>query len=308
LVVVIFSQSKATNQAAPSQFLHKHRDVTFLLRFKLAQGRFINIDKEEIKIKLPGIQHALILSTVGDDLISSASNLQIRGTGFETEKEARDIGFKIKNSLLASCPISDIGIDAGKERARSYLGKSIKDMLLEEGIRHLDDIHGVQVFKEDEKSLSVSYSRGAGVIISKEEQVFLKELNKAYQVVDSLDENVLLACELYGAAQFENTRAQFILYVSAIEALAGEPIKKSEDEIRLVDHLLNKVDEFFNSIENGEELTVDKERFKSQLGNLKNVSISQSCFKFVEEKLGQEEAERSSPKFCVKTELVKLPT
>jgi len=28
---VIFSQSKATNQAAPSQFLHKHRDVTFPL-------------------------------------------------------------------------------------------------------------------------------------------------------------------------------------------------------------------------------------------------------------------------------------
>src|SRR5699024_4281414 len=37
LVVVIFGESKSTNQAAPSQFLHKYRDITKTTRPKRIQ-------------------------------------------------------------------------------------------------------------------------------------------------------------------------------------------------------------------------------------------------------------------------------
>lgn len=178
------------------------------------------------------------LSSKDSNSISTGNKFVLSCGGFDSEEDAFNTGKRVKDSLLLSGIKLRMGLDAGRDKARSWLGISVKDMMLKEhGVRIIDDIHGLSVYSEEYPILTGSAS---GVVIFSpiDAENFTSMLSVLYQRMPEISDKVRLSLELYAASHFEKSdRARFITLVLAIEALL-EPKKRKNSAKEVVDGLI----------------------------------------------------------------------
>lgn len=252
----------------------------FRLRFFLPEGSVINHDSETLEIKLDSAPSSIIkLASNTGMALKKSYDLSMFGTGFSSEDEAYNCGIRIKNSLFFCTTQLQMGVDCGKDKSSSGIGKIIKDKLKEQGILLLDNVHGLSAYPEDKIVRFGGIS--AAVTIGRPSEKFAEDFKKAYEVSLNFSDKLSLSFELYGASHFEKSlRAKFLSLITAIESLC-EQENNSEAAVRHIEDLINQTISNFHGPE--------KESIINRLGQLKKESISRACKKTVADNLESED-------------------
>jgi hypothetical protein len=250
----------------------------FRIRFLLPESSRINCESNTLEIPLSSTGEVVLLKSVSKAKITDSDNLTIRGSGFSSADEAYNHGKRVKNALLWCGVCLRIGIDTGKDRATSGVGKVLIDRAKDEGIHLLNDVHGLSVYSEDMpvRFVAVTGSMVIGTPASK----FIEEFSKIYKLALEFTDKQSLAIELYNLSHFEaSLRARFLSLVSAIECISS-PEKLP---LPIIAHL-DKMIELTKTAINGSEGT----NLIDRLRELRRESISRACRKLVESSLGPE--------------------
>lgn len=240
----------------------------------------IHHDAETLDIPVRPGDVTLVLRSASKISIADSRELIIRGSGFPSKGEAYSCGRKTQNSLMLCSARLRMGIDVGKDKARSGVGKVVKERAREMGVLLLDDVHGLCVFPEDMPVQFVSVS--GSLVVGPSAAIFIEEFGKAYKMSPEFADKQSLAFELYSAAQFESSlRARFLTLVIAVECLASQ----EEQPQHVLDHLKELI-----RLTKGSFQGPEKKDIVNGLGRLKSESISKSCRKLVDQYLGPEAA------------------
>jgi hypothetical protein len=187
-----------------------------------------------------------------------------------------------------------MGIDVGKDKSASVIGRSLREGAKYEGVLLLDDIHGLCVFPEDLPVRFVSIS--ASVEIGQSAGKFVEEFLKAYELSPEFSSKQSLALELYSLSHFESSlRARFLTLISSVECLSS-PEQKGESVIAHLDNLIDMTKQSLQCPETDSII--------SQLGDLKKESISSSCRKLIARYLGQDAAKLFNNCYDIRSKLV----
>lgn len=253
----------------------------FRLRFFLPKGSVISHDSDTLEIQLNSEISSPVIRLVSTNnvILKESNDLSIRGNGFSSEHEAYTVGIRVKNSLIFSATLLQMGIDCGKDKTTSMIAKFIKDQEKEQGRLLLDSVHGLSVYPEDMpvRFFSANASLTTGVTSTK----FTEELKKAYALSLDYPDKLSLSFELYGASHFETSpRAKFLSLITAVECLCVQD-RNSKAVLEHVDNLINLTEVNFTGPE--------KENIISRLGQLKRESISSACKKIVTDNLEKED-------------------
>ena len=193
-------------------------------------------DENSLDFSLPDGRVATF-SCVDSKIINEGTRFVITAGGFCSAKEAFSFGVQVKESVLCFGAKFRMGIDVGKDKATSFLGKVIKDEILKShGVRVIDDVHGISVYDEE---YPVSCGSASGIVLfcSRKADFFLDELSKLIAAPKTINEKTKLAMELLTSSYFETSpRSRFLTLILAAEALL-EPEDRHEKIKSLVDEL-----------------------------------------------------------------------
>lgn len=194
--------------------------------------------------------------------------------------------------------------DVGDDTTHAWVTQYASDQVREEqGIRLLNELHGLQVYEEDPELPTRFVASSVQPKLLKGIEDFERYFCQAVEMGLEFTERETLAFELYGLSHFEAAeRARFLTLVSAIESLS-EAKARTPEAVGHVEKLL--------------ELTRDSglpsPEIASMVGSLKwlrQESISKTCKDFVETFLGdQQYGGKTAKKFfrdcyTVRSELV----
>jgi hypothetical protein len=180
---------------------------------------------------------AATFSCIGSSTFNEGTRFVITAGGFCSAEDAFSFGEQVKESVLCFGTKFRMGIDIGKDKATSFLGKVIKDEILKtRGVRIIDDVHGISVHDE-EYPVSCGSCSGTVLFNSRKIGFFLDELCKLISVPRTINEKTKLAMELLTSSYFETSpRSRFLTLILAAEALL-EPEDRHEKIKSLVDEL-----------------------------------------------------------------------
>ena len=266
----------------------------FRVRFRLPSDTAIQEDSKEIELMCLPDGRTLMLCAISSIKISDTHDLGIRAGGFTSEHEANMYGQRTKTALMICGVYCGMGIDVGKDKATSGVGKKLRESAREAGILLLNDVHGLSVFPED---LPVRFcSMSARVVIGGPTERFKREFCRAFESARDLSNKQMLSLELYAASKFEvSPRARFLTLISAVEALVESQSEKPEI-VGFLDYLIRITDKRLTEPDRG--------LLTSRLGDLKSKSISGLCKEYVKGYLGEEEAKLFSSAYGVRSKIL----
>jgi hypothetical protein len=266
----------------------------FRARFQLPTGTALDEDADRLQIHLPGIPAPLTLKAIGATTIRDSSALSIAGTGFLSDADAREAGARVKQALTFAAVELRMGIDVGKDKFLSGFGEIVKDQARKQGVRLLDDVHGLVVYPED-LEVRFSYSR-ARLTAVRNKGRFVEVFTRAFAQTKPLDSKTALSVELFVSSFFEaSPRAQLLAMLSAVEALAEQELQGGK--------ILAVVNE---SIVRAKMLPEgpSKQTLLSRLGELRRESISASCRRLISSLLSPQDAERFTEIYGARSKLL----
>lgn len=266
----------------------------FRARFRLPSDTVIQEDSKEIELMCLPDGRALMLHTISLIKIADTHDLSVRASGFRSEQEANMYGQRTKTALMICGVYCGMGIDVGKDKATSGVGKKVKESGKEAGILLLNDVHGLSVFPEELPVRFVSVS--ARAVIGGSTEKFKREFCRAFESAWDLSSKQMLSLELYAASKFEvSLRARFLTLISAVEALVESQSEKPEI-VGLLNCLIK--------IANNQLIEPDRGLLTSRLGDLKSKSISGLCKEFVEGYIGEEKAKLFSSAYGIRSKIL----
>lgn len=254
----------------------------FRVRFRLPHSSGLNHDKPVLDLR-PSGQGDYTLRAPGKQPIKDSQWLVLEdsGDGFSTEEEAADAGDLVRSAILWCGIQMRLGMDIGDDKAHGgatqYLKRRVRR---EQGIRLLNDVHGLNVYEKDPKLPTRFISGSASGQGLKGISQFEQHFNEAMDMNLHLTDKENLACELYGLSHFESSvRARFLTLVIAIESIT----KAQRRSDSAVDH----VEQLIEATRNSSLPSPEVDSLCKILGNLKNESISKSGRDLVDRCLGQ---------------------
>ncbi len=257
----------------------------FRLRFHAPPGRNILGAKEGLVFHIDGIENPLRIEHLPpkpNQTLSSPEIYLVTGRHFQNEAIARECGEKLKYALAIYGAKARIGIDLGHDEVTTPTSEELKESYRKQGLRLRDEVHGIDVYREDELPIRTLHVSGT-LTTSHNIENFPTSVADEYQKFIPLTPKKQLALEIYNLVQFEErSKTKFLNLISVIEIICDRD-KQPEDVKSHVDFLINQVKFSELSEENKEALT-------NGLGNLKRVSISTACRRLVEECINDEEA------------------
>jgi len=200
----------------------------FRLRFHLRDGDSIGLDLEEaILFSMPNNVTIKIKSAAKDTPIKSHSRAALVGGPFESEDAARIAAFHARRALLAWAVSQRIGMDLGDDKLRSQFTRyGLGELSSQVGQPVRNDVHGLDVYESDGKTLFVSWNMDAK--LTKAGDAFMRDLHHLLGNPPQMTDKQALSAELYALSFFESSfRARFLTLVAAIEALL-EPAFRHE--------------------------------------------------------------------------------
>jgi hypothetical protein len=195
------------------------------------------------------------------------------GAEFSTKELALVCGQKLKQALSILMAERGIGVNVGKDRATSSTNNEIKEMMKEKhGVQLRDDIHGLDVYREDPPVRRIDlFMRGT---VSGETTNFQQRLAQLYSAEVRPSQKQELALDIYNLVHFEQGgKSRFLTLITVIEVLA-----KRDRRSFAVRELMK----FFSKhVADSGLSNAEKKQITDGLGNLKKDSISDSCRKLI---------------------------
>lgn len=264
----------------------------FRLRFNIAHKGILQGEDSEYKFILPN-GHNSRLVTHGGGKISNETCFVLISDGYKDAGSAHKHGSIVKDSLLCYAVKNRIGMDLGKDIASTILSDYVKQKIFQEqGIRIMDDVHGISVCQEDYPTSCICI-KGLGLVNPCDTDYFTTELNHIADISRIVTAQVKLAMELLTFSFFEKPeRSRFLTLVLAVEALL-QPEQRPENVQLLVKSLIEQT-------KNSDVSDDDK---KSIIGSLKWLykdSISKSLNKMANHLLDSAYGGKSASKFISK--------
>lgn len=208
----------------------------FRFRFHIANKGLLTGENNNIEFSLPNGRIAS-LHTIDADKFSEATRFVILSGGYSTEEEALEYGYKVKDAVLCYGVKFRVGVDVGNDRASGFLSKFVKDKIFnEQGVKMIDDVHGVTAYSEKYPTSSISVS-AVGLINARASDFFADQINillvNDIKIVDSIK----LAMELMTSSFFESSsRSRFLILILAAESILTPNDRPAEVQT-LVDEL-----------------------------------------------------------------------
>ena len=254
----------------------------FRIRFRLSPSSRLGHDESVFDLRRPSGQGDHTLDALGAESISDSQWLALRnsGGGFPTEEKAMDAGRIAKSAILWCGVRMRLGMDLGDDKAHGGASEYLKKIRREQGIRLLNEVHGLNVYGEDPELPTRFASFSASGRVDKDISRFEKYFNEAVDMNLQLTDKESLAFELYGLSQFESSsRARFITLVIAIESII-EDKKRNAEAVKHVEQLVK----FTNN--SGLPLS-EVDSLRGSLRRLKYESISKAGRDLIDRYLGQ---------------------
>ncbi|MBA3425952.1 MAG: hypothetical protein H0U04_15735 [Rubrobacter sp.] len=244
----------------------------FRVRFQLPHNRVLDSEEQSLDLHSPTGRGTCVIAAVSGESFRESQWLLIKdgGEGFSTEDEAAQAGRHVKNAVMWWGAKERVGIDVGNDATDAIVTQTCIDRYREEqGIRLLNELHGLQVYEEDPKLPTKFVWSSVEAKLRKGVEVFEQSFHEAFDLGLEFTERETLAFELYGLSHFESAeRARFLTLINAIESISESEARSSE-AVRHVEKLI--------------ELTRDSGLSKSEidsligsLGWLRQESISKS--------------------------------
>jgi len=268
-------------------------DYTFRLRFTMAPREKLEINSPSLDLSGP-YHPALILSSGHPNKpISKSKQLILRGSGHDSETEARETGERFRDALTLALSRLHIGVDLGDRGPRSVWTKAGLVMLESKfGRRVLNDVHGLMVFESDPPPKFVSVD--VGLVRGTNEGKFINAFSLAAGEGFALTDRERLAYDVLSASYFERSQdARLLTLMMSFEVLVT-PAPRAEDALRHVCRLIALTRE-------ASQLTQTEQA--SLLGSLRwlrRESIRQAGRRFARERLaGRKYMDMVAEKFFV---------
>jgi hypothetical protein len=257
----------------------------FRVRFRLPHGRVLNSEEQSLDVRLPSASGPYVLAAVSGESLKESQWLLIKdvGDGFATEDEAAEAGRHVKNAVMWWGAKVRVGVDVGDNTTDAVVTQYYIDQVREEqGIRLLNELHGLQVYEEDPELPTQFVASSVEAKLLKGIEDFEQYFREAVEMGLEFTERETLAFELYGLSHFESAeRARFLTLVNAIESIS-ENKARSPEAVKHVEKLI--------------ELTRDSglpdSQVQSLVGSLnwlRQESISKTGRDFVDRFLGRRE-------------------
>ena len=207
------------------------------LRFKLQKKLSINSREHRFNIN----KYEIVLTADSPNVeICDSEWLVMNIKGLESENEAKVFAEKFKISLEVSSAATRLGIDTGIDLPTSGLGGLVKKYFKEqEGIIVRDNIHGVDIFK-DEPNIRFSNLKITGTI-RKEADIFITGINNFFGIIGNISQktrNIILI--LNYALMRPDPISQIVFAFSAVEML-GQNEKWTDNQKKLINNLADSV-------------------------------------------------------------------
>src|SRR5690606_31456493 len=104
-----------------------------------------------------------------DEKLSESKWLVMNVRGFESESQARSFAHQLKLAVQLAAASVRLGVDCGADVPTSGLGKYFRQQLFQEtGYLIRDNIHGIDVFEDDEHVGFFSLSAEGQVLVQPE--------------------------------------------------------------------------------------------------------------------------------------------
>lgn len=191
-------------------------DYRMRLRFRILKS--FNSEKLLESIVIEGRTIKIMSRTKGQPL-NQAKWLIARADGFLNENDARAFGVRLRHAIQIASLESRNGVDCGNDTATSSWGRSYKEECLEKTGKDLrNDVHGIDVFKNDESALFINFNANLEVHAGLE--LFLQSLVKIYPWVHKVNSRVeRIIILLNNVLMNPEPVAQIVLAISTIEGL-----------------------------------------------------------------------------------------
>ena len=254
---------------------------SFRLRFILAPYDAIGLTEASVALAPAGAGVAFRLKAhQRDNAIKDARDLVVTGESWDSEQDAREVGMRVKNSMMLALSTLRTGADFGDRRRGSFFYPAgLKMLERQTGERVLNDVHGLMTFTSHPPPRFAPMSASIERTIQPDR--FLAAFERAYQTEYTPTEAESLAFELYNASFFERTpRTRFLTLVIAVEALL-QPKERGPKAMAHVRYLIEQT-------QDSDALTdTEKASLTGSLSWLLHESISQTGRNLAAERLGE---------------------
>ena len=239
---------------------------THCFRLRLRMCTHLKVpDKTEVSLALPGFP--LVIAEVQGEA-SPGQWITFKGCEFTTEGEARMAGEQFRDCLLVMGATNAFGIDTGFDRCTLSFSQDMHDLVMKEHGRELrGEMHGLMVYKKDTIRIWGVQAHG---IVSIDQNTLQEKIVPWFDKKLSLTERQRNCAALLNDSFFiSSSDGQFILRVSAIEALCEQP-SISAEELDVIDRLTR----FLANISANDDI---KASVKRTLSNAQRTSVRRAC-------------------------------
>jgi hypothetical protein len=196
----------------------------FRVRFQFPHDRALDSDEQSIDIPLLSGRGTYVISAVSGYSLKESQWLLIKdvGDGFVTEGEAAEAGRHVKNAVMWWSTKERVGVDVGEDTTNAWVTQYVIDRVREEeGIRLINELHGLQVYEEEPELPTRFVAASMEPKLLKSTETFRQDFHTAVDRGLEFTERETLAFELYGLSHFEAAeRARFVTLISAIESIS----------------------------------------------------------------------------------------
>lgn len=230
----------------------------FRLRFRLSDFRALGRDDREWVLLNAPPQRVVLLPGDEQETLATARIQVLHGSGYDTQVHANEAGQQWRDWLTLALASITTGVDFGDRAPRGALTEEA--LKLQEGVRVLNDVHGLMTFECDPPPVFVT------VTATTMRPMASRELEEALTRVRAVPREVStsqrLAYDLFSAAQSEtNADARFMMLMMALETLI-----KQRSASSLTKEIVSK---FIEAVGSSDLPEKEKESLKGSLRDLK---------------------------------------
>jgi hypothetical protein len=203
---------------------------TFRVRFRFRLIKKLGIDAENITTILDG-NEAKISAYIPGTKIKDSEWVVISVPGFSSQEEATQFGSNLKAASAISSAAIRLGIDSGIDISTTSVGQVIKDIAKENGIIYRNNIHGIDIFEDDQNIRFPIVSAQGSVSINPE--LFLNGINASFNGGNAISEEAKSIILLLNYALMrQDPVGQIVFAFSAVESVGqNEKWSPSQESI-----------------------------------------------------------------------------
>lgn len=193
----------------------------YLMRFEFRVTTYFNIAARNFEFELAG--RPAVLRAVQDRPLKETGAVTIQVTGFESEIEAREFGYRVQRASTLTATKTDLGIDVGDNVVRTSASALMREQFYKAHGRVLRNrVHGIDVYPETPPSNTIVVE-GRGTVLTTPE-IFLRELDASFEgwshpVAVELEHSLRLRAEANIAS---DNLVRMILAIASVEALTPD--------------------------------------------------------------------------------------